>query len=148
VARIEGELLINRSVEEVFDFVADERNEPYYNPRLHDVEQVTPGAIGLGTQFRAKTTVRGRTVPMVIEFTAYDRPRRFGSVTHMATMDIEGGLSFETVPEGTRMRWSWELEPRGIVKLMTPLVAWMGQRSEKAIWSSLKHLLETPTPQS
>jgi hypothetical protein len=31
MARIGGELVINRPVEEVFDFVADERNEPRYN---------------------------------------------------------------------------------------------------------------------
>jgi hypothetical protein len=28
MAHIEGEILIRRPVEEVFDFVADERNEP------------------------------------------------------------------------------------------------------------------------
>ena len=34
MARVEGEIVINRPVEEVFDFVADERNEPRYNPRM------------------------------------------------------------------------------------------------------------------
>ena len=32
MVRIEGEIVIKRPVEEVFDFVADERNEPRYNP--------------------------------------------------------------------------------------------------------------------
>jgi hypothetical protein len=32
MARIEGEIAINRPVDEVFDLVADERNEPRYNP--------------------------------------------------------------------------------------------------------------------
>jgi hypothetical protein len=30
--RIEGDVIIERPVDEVFDFVADERNEPRYNP--------------------------------------------------------------------------------------------------------------------
>ena len=34
MARIDGEIVINRPVEEVFDFAADERNEPRYNPRM------------------------------------------------------------------------------------------------------------------
>ena len=34
MARIQGEVLIRRPVEEVFDFVADERNEPTYNPNM------------------------------------------------------------------------------------------------------------------
>jgi hypothetical protein len=31
MARIEGEVLIRRPVEDVFDFVADERTEPIFN---------------------------------------------------------------------------------------------------------------------
>ena len=43
MARINGELVINRPVEEVFDFVADERNEPRYNPRIRRAEKLSPG---------------------------------------------------------------------------------------------------------
>jgi uncharacterized protein YndB with AHSA1/START domain len=32
MAKIEGQILIGRPVEEVFDFVADSRNEPQYKP--------------------------------------------------------------------------------------------------------------------
>lgn len=35
---VEGDIIIGRAVDEVFDFVADERNEPSYNPRLQHVE--------------------------------------------------------------------------------------------------------------
>jgi len=38
MTRIEGEIIIDRPVEEVFDFVADERNEPRYNPRMLSAE--------------------------------------------------------------------------------------------------------------
>ncbi|HEU4451309.1 MAG TPA: hypothetical protein VFR63_15180 [Gaiellaceae bacterium] len=34
MARIEGEIVIERPPAEVFDVVADERNEPRYDPRL------------------------------------------------------------------------------------------------------------------
>ena len=40
------------------------------------------------------------------------------------------------------MRWSWNLEPRGVLKLMSPLVVRMGRRQEKTIWAGLKNLLE------
>jgi len=32
MARVSGEILINRLVEQVFDYVADQRNEPIYKP--------------------------------------------------------------------------------------------------------------------
>jgi hypothetical protein len=41
MARVSGEILIERPVEEVFDFVADQRNEPIYNPRMLQSEKIT-----------------------------------------------------------------------------------------------------------
>ena len=84
----------------------------------------------------------GRSAEMVIEFTAFERPRRLASSTHMSAMDIRGTLTFEPVPEGTLMRWLWEMEPRGIFKLMAPMIARMGQRQEETIWAGLKRFLE------
>jgi hypothetical protein len=40
------------------------------------------------------------------------------------------------------MQWSWELEPRGMLKLMTPVVALIGRRQERTIWTALKRYLE------
>ena len=51
--------------EEVFDFVADERNEPRYNPKMRLAEKISDGPIGLGTRFRAQTVSMGRPVDMV-----------------------------------------------------------------------------------
>jgi Polyketide cyclase / dehydrase and lipid transport len=129
-------------VEEVFDFVVDERNESSYNPKMRRAELISDGPIGVGTRFRAETVSMGRPVEMVIEFTGYERPRRLASSTHMSTMDLHGVLTFDPVPEGTRMGWSWDLEPRGILNVMGPLVARMGRRQELRIWTGLKHLLE------
>jgi len=139
---IEGEIDIDRPVEEVFDLVADERNEPRYNPRMRRAEKITEGPIGVGTRYRAETVSMGRAAPMVIEVTDYDRPRLLASMTHLSSMEIRYTLTFEAAPEGTRMRWSGDLEPRGILKLMGPLVALMGRRQERRIWTALKHFLE------
>lgn len=142
MAHIEGEILIERSVEEVFDFVADQRNEPRFNPRMLSAEKITPGPVAVGTQFRAETTTMGRTAEMTIELTAYERPTRLASSTHLSTMEIVGTLTFDPVPQGTRLRWSWALGLRGAMKLMTPIIVRIGQRQERTIWTNLKHLLE------
>ena len=79
---------------------------------------------------------------MTIEFTGYERPRRLASTTRLFSMEIRGTLAFDPVPEGTRMRWQWELEPRGLLRLLGPLVARIGRRQERTIWANLKRLLE------
>ena len=137
---MEGEIVIARPVEDVFDFVADERNR--YDPRVRRAEKLTPGPIGVGTRFRSESTSMGRLVQMVIEITAYDRPHRLGSATHLSSMDIHSTLTFEPVAEGTRMRWSSDLEPRGLLRLAGPLMTWMGRRQARDIWGGLKRVLE------
>ncbi len=84
MAHIEGEIIINRPVETVFDFVADERNEPRYNPSMILAEKVSDGHIGMGTRFRAETLSNGRRTEMIIEITTYDRPKVLVSSTHFA----------------------------------------------------------------
>ena len=141
--QIDGEIVIHRPIEEVFDFVADERNEPRYNPRLLRAEKASGGPIGVGTRWEAEMKTGGRSAAMTIEVTAYERPRRLASSTRLSNMDIRGALTFATGPGGeTRMRWSWDLKPRGVLRVMTPLLARMGRRREKVVWSNLKHLLE------
>lgn len=139
---VEGEIVIARPVEEVFDFVADQRNEPRYNARMLRAEKLTDGPLGAGTRFRAEIEGRRRPVEMTIECTEYERPRRLASTTHLSAMEIRGGLAFEPVLEGTRMRWRWNLRPRGLLKLLGPLVVRMGRRQEQEVWTSLKRLLE------
>ncbi len=142
--RIEGDIIIKRPVEEVFDFCADERNEPRYNPRMTRAEPTSSGPIGLGSQFRAEMRTLGRRMAMTIEWTAYERPRRLASWTRVSGMDIRGDLRFESVAQGTRMRWAWDLEPHGGLKLIRPMITLIGRRQERTIWASLKRVLEAP----
>lgn len=142
MARVEGEILIERPVWEVFDFVADERNQPRYNRRMVRAEVITSGDIGAGTEFQRELKAMGRAVPMTVEFTRFERPRVLGSRTRSSMMESEGALRFATVAGGTHMRWSWQVRPRGALRLLGPLVGALGRRQEKAIWWELKRLLE------
>ncbi len=146
MARVNGEIVICRPVEEVFDFVADERNEPRYNPRMVHAELISEGPIGLGARFRTELETMRRTMPMLVEYSGYERPWRLASVTRSSMMETEGALTFESVPSGTRMRWSWDVRPQGVFKLMGPLVGLIGRRQEQRIWGNLKRLLEAGRP--
>ena len=66
MAHVEGAITINRPVEEVFDFVADERIEPRYNTQMLRAEQISAGPIGLGTRFRAESKAMGRIAERTI----------------------------------------------------------------------------------
>jgi hypothetical protein len=146
MGRVKGEILIHRPVELVFDYVADQRNEPIYNPRMLRSEKITDGPIGVGTRFRATARSGRRLAEMLIEITEYDRARRLGSRTTMSSVDVNGELVFVPVDGATRMSWSWEVSPKGPLRLLGPLVARLGRRQEKTIWTALKTQLEGAGP--
>ena len=126
----------------VFDYVADQSNEPQYNPQMVRAEKITAEPVGAGTKFRSAVASRGRTAEMLIEITGYDRPHRLASATTMQQADIMYTLTFEPAGSGTRMRWSGQVRPKGAFKRLGPLIAWVGRHQEQRIWASLKLHLE------
>ena len=142
MVRIDGEIVIDLPVEVVFDYVADQSNEPQYNPQMVRAEKITAGPVGAGTKFRSAVASRGRAVEMLIEITGYDRPHRLASTTTMRQAAISYTLTFEPAGSGTRMRWSGQVRPEGAFKLLGPLIARMGRHQEQRIWASLKQHLE------
>ncbi len=161
VTRISGEIVINRPIDAVFDFVADERNEALYNPELLHSDKLTDGPVGEGTRFYAthtsprfhaihhaphlSTSLKSlrRPVVMVVDITAFDRPYRMASKTTMSWSEVEGELAFEPVGAATRVRWTWDVHPRSLANLSTPVLGLFGRRSERACWRSLKRRLES-----
>ena len=147
--RFQQETTIERPVEEVFDFVTDARNEPRYNPRILNVEKKTAGPISRGTRFVLVSKAMGRPLAVEYEITAYERPRRMISRTirGLPLMSVESTETFEPANGGTRMRWVWEVKPRGTAgKLTTPVLARMlGRRLDRA-FANIKRVLEADVP--
>jgi len=149
MAFIEGEITIARPAGTVFDFVADQRNEPRYNPRMVRADKLTGGPVGKGTVFRSAVLALGHANEMRSELTGYHRPSRLASRTTMAQADIAGTLNFAPVPGGTRLRWAWVVRPKGASRLLTPVISRIGRRQERAIWTGMKRYLEAqPQPGS
>ena len=151
MAVIEGEIVIERPVTEVFDFVADQRNEPRFNSRMVRAELLSPEPIGAGSRFLAESKMMRRTFEVMVEYTVFEKPRLLGSRSRSTPRGregrpllIEGSLTFEPVSEGTQMRWSWQVKTPGALRLVAPLLAWMGRRQERTVWTSVKRLLEQP----
>ena len=142
MARIAGEIVIGRPVDVVFDYVADQTNEPRYNPRMLRVEKITPGRVQAGTQFRSAVARMGRTAELQSKVTGYDRPNLLAIATTMDQADFDYTLTFEPAVAGTRMQWSGRVQTTGAVRLLGPLIIWMGSRQERQIWENLKDLLE------
>ena len=119
MAHITGHVRVAAPVEQVFNAVADSRNEPSFNPAMAGVELLTPLPIGLGTRFRARMGRAG--TEMLVELTAFDPPHRLGSRTTSSMMETSGALTFAAEGEGTVMGWDWQVHPNGLMRMLGPL---------------------------
>jgi uncharacterized protein YndB with AHSA1/START domain len=142
MAHIAGEVTIDAPVEEVFDLVADERNEPSYNPRIVRAEKVSEGPVGRGARFVAEPKGMGARGTMTMEVLEYDRPHQLHNVVRSSYMKVEGTLTFAEVDRGTRLRWDWDMDLIGPMRLLSPVLAVVGPRWERRNWVGLKDYLE------
>jgi carbon monoxide dehydrogenase subunit G len=140
MAHIAGQVRIAAPVEQVFDTVADTRNEPSYNPAMAEAELLTPPPLGTGARFRARMG-RARS-ELLVELTDFDRPHRLGSRTTSAMMDTAGGLTLSEEGDGTVLAWDWQVRPKGWLRALGPLLGPLGSRMERRTWNGLKRKLE------
>jgi uncharacterized protein YndB with AHSA1/START domain len=143
MAHIAGEVLIAAPVGEVFDMVADERNEPRYNPRIVRAQKVSEGPLGRGARFVAQPKSMGTKGQMTLEVLEYDRPHRLHNVVRSSYMQVEGTLTFEEVEGGTRLRWDWDMGLVGPMRVLSRVLAVIGPGWERRNWVGLKHYMES-----
>ncbi len=106
-------------------------------------EKLSPDPIGLGTRFRDEIKSMGRPAEITIEIIGLRATlAAHGFDPHGHDGYIRVGLTFDPVPAGTGMQWSWDLMACGVFKLMTPMVARSGKRQEQRIWGDLKRVME------
>ncbi|HEY3437621.1 MAG TPA: SRPBCC family protein [Actinotalea sp.] len=142
MSRVRGSLEIARPVEEVFDYVADQRNEPRFNPAMTASAKLDDGPIGVGTRFQATVLSRGKPLAVTIEYTGFDRPHRIVSRSVMDGSTAEGQVQCEPTPRGTRFSWDWTVRVEGPARFAGPLIGVIGRRQERVIWTGLKDHLE------
>src|SRR5688572_23960126 len=97
---MKGELHIEvpRPPDDVFDFLADIRNERSWNPRIVKIEKVSEGPIAAGTTFHGIYAGIGE---LTTELLVFERPRRFSFRSTGPRMRIEGQFVLAPSSAGT-----------------------------------------------
>jgi carbon monoxide dehydrogenase subunit G len=134
-----GQVEIAKSPEEVFDFLADMRNEPMWLPGASDVRASSDGPISQGSEFEG-TYVRAGTVHCVLS--EYDRPRRLtihGEAKGMAFDDV---VTLAASENGTRLDAVMRTEPKGLFKLVAPMMRRVIDKQFQSNWEKLRSVLE------
>jgi uncharacterized protein YndB with AHSA1/START domain len=136
-----AEILIDRPPEEVFDFLADARNEPSWIPEAPRVELLSAPPIGRGARFRGHYRWVGASL---VELAEFARPRRvtFRAAARLARFD--DAVTLTPVPGGTRLRATMTFRPRGPLWVLAPLIRPILAAIFRRNWVRLKLRLEHP----
>ena len=143
MAHAEESITISRPVNTVFDFVLDGTKNPLWRPSVLDIERVPGKPSGVGAVYKQGLKgPGGRRIDgdyelvecqpnTLIRFQVINGPAR-----------PTGTYRFEPVGDSTRLTFILHYEPKGLAKLMDPMIA-RTMRSEVATLSNLKAYLES-----
>ena len=138
MAVIDNRVDIDRPPEAVFDYLVDLRNELTWNPGVQSMEKITPGPVGVGTQYRAKWKQSGT---VIVECTSFDRPRGW-AYRNGGPVSVEFDASVAPLDTGTRLDVRFVARPHGWFRLVFPVFVLVMKRQERTNMANLKRALE------
>jgi hypothetical protein len=136
---VDVEVEIARPRQQVFDLMADARNEPTWNSQVSRTELRSGEPIGLGSEFL--TTNRGQDY--VATITTYDVPSDLAFTVVGKSMQILGTMAFAESAEGTRLVGRFDMQPKGLFKVMLPLMAGAVRKDFPKQFASFKQFCES-----
>ncbi len=142
MAYAEGKILINKPVQEVFDFLLDGENNKAWRPAVVDIQRVSEKVRGVGAAFKQGLKGPGgkridgdyeivECIPNeLIKFKVTAGPAR---PTGIFQFDNHGG--------STEVTFELKFQPKGFAKLFDPMIS-KQMRKEISTLSNLKKHLE------
>ena len=139
--KLVNSVLIQRPLEEVFDYCFDLANELKWNPDgLLSLEELTPRPIVVGTKFLA---VWKGSPPMTCEYRYINRPVDWEVYASGKGMDTAVRGEITRQGSGTLLTVKMTLIPRGFLRLLSPILKSSFQRGEVKNLASVKAHMES-----
>ena len=135
-------VLIDRPVKDVFAFVANPNNMSKWNSAVVSLEQVTPGAVGVGTKFKTVGEMMGRRIEGEMQVTAYEPDTQCGFQVQAGPMQVNLTMTFKTVGTGTKVSLNAQGTPGGLFKLAEGVMAGQVKSMMEGNLARLKSALE------
>jgi uncharacterized protein YndB with AHSA1/START domain len=145
VATVSFSTVIERPAEEIFDLLADIRRNPEWCPGFGSAEKLSPDPIGPGSLFVTSMPGMGE---LQIQITRYEHPRRIWFTASAAAAQLVHNFELTEVQHGTNVVQQISVRPRGVLKLLAPIMAVMLKRGIQRNTAALKQYLERGAAQS
>jgi uncharacterized protein YndB with AHSA1/START domain len=136
---IETSIEIEYPPEETFEYLTDPRNAMQWATELVDVTY--DGDLRRGTKGTDTRKMGGKQIVMPWEVTVYERPHRV-VFEYGRPFPATAEFSFRATGGGTLVTCNTELRPRGLWRLLVPIMVKEARRSDEVQFQKVKEILE------
>jgi ligand-binding SRPBCC domain-containing protein len=142
--RITEAFVVDAPLEVIVDYITDPSKLADWQTSKTSVEQLTEGPPGLGTRVRERTKPPGaKEFEQIVEFTEFDRHRRFHVHIVEGPYPIDGTWTFEPDGDRTAVSFAAEGDLRGPMHFLEPIFKWMMARQFAAYHRNLRRNVHT-----
>lgn len=143
MAHAESTVIIDRPLKDVFAFVLDGTKEPLWRPAIMDIQQAPGKSLGAGAVFKQGLKgPGGRRIDGDYEIIECRPDELIVFQVIAGPARPTGTYRFEAAGNGTRVTFVLQYEPKGLARLMDPMIA-RTMRGEVATLANLKAYLES-----
>ncbi len=118
---VERTFIVNRPIDEVFDYLSDFENTKEWDPGTLETTR-TDGDGGLGTMYRNRSSFMGREVELTYRTIGFDRPTFFSCQGTNKTATATDTMTFTREGERTQIQYRADFAFHGVVKFIAPLI--------------------------
>jgi carbon monoxide dehydrogenase subunit G len=133
---------IARAPQDVFNFVADVRNDPQWHTDVLSAELTQGSGDTVGSVYQIKVKPQMGMTGGTVKVASYDAPHRIVFDVDMGKMKPTTTFTVEQAGTGARISRKVEMEPAGMMKLMAPLMGGMFRKRNVMFLGNLKQVLE------
>lgn len=148
MAKFEINLIINRPIEEVFEFISNPENLPRWRAGTLEIKRNSSEPLGVGSIVKGRFTYLGRPFDGNLEIILHEPHQRYGTRLVEGPFPLEARYALVPAGSGTLLSLVIEGEPGGFFKLAEPLVVSLAKRSYEADLHNLKEMLEAQAVQT
>lgn len=143
--RFDATIVIDRPIEEVFDFIADGENDKKFSSRIIEIAKTTEGPPRVGTRYASTAKDAGLTMKHEFELTEFEPPSRirWTELSKHPLVVTEGGYDLAPAGGGTQLTFFNELQGRGIGVLLIGLALRSARKGADAFAEAIKAAVET-----
>jgi carbon monoxide dehydrogenase subunit G len=143
MAGFKRSIVVERPIEEVFDFATDLENASLLLPGVTKTEMLTPNGVQPGARFRETRLMNGKERSAVIEIVDHQRPRLHVAKAEMLGMKATYTFRFFPEQAGTKVEMEGEVTGNLLWKLFLGMIVRMMEKGDGDYLGRLKEAMES-----